>query len=196
MIFATTDLFKRLRQSIRVCLALVLAGALASCVTTDPRLVAALQRTSVREIRVETAPDVTMLGLFNEGKADPLLPEVVTALNSAMTKQLIGLPGGPTRGRLIVTLHVVDVSSKAGRILLGHGSYIGGTIRLEDAKTGKLIAEKAGIRGEDMAMHGEGYGVFIAMAVNAAVSAGPRDVLVRRLSDAFTGQVKTWLTKK
>jgi hypothetical protein len=34
---------------------------LASCMTADPRLVAALQRTSVREIRIETAPDITMV---------------------------------------------------------------------------------------------------------------------------------------
>jgi hypothetical protein len=34
------------------------------------------------------------------------------------------------------------------------------------------------------------------MAVNAVASAGPDDVLVKRLSDTFTAQVKTWLTKK
>ena len=117
-------------------------------------------------------------------------------LKGTMETQLIGLPGGPTRGRLVVTLHVVDVSSKGGRILLGHGSSIGGTVHPQDAKTGQLIAEASGIRGEDMAMHGEGYGIFIAMAVNAVAAAGPKDVLVKRLTDTFTRDVKSWLTKK
>jgi hypothetical protein len=181
---------------VQLCAAFLLAVALTSCVTTDPRLIAALQRTSVREIRIETAPDIAMVTPFNENKADPLLPAVVSTLQSTMQKQLIGLPGGPIRGRLVVTLHVLDVSSKAGRILLSRGSYIGGTVRLEDARTGQLIAEASGIRGEDMAMHGEGYGIFIAMAVNAVASAGPEDVLVKRLSETFTSQVKSWLTKK
>jgi hypothetical protein len=185
-----------LNSGFKACIAILLLAALTSCVTTDPRLVAALKRTSIREIRIEEAPDIMMVTPFNEHKTDPLLPSVVSTLQSTMQKQLIGLPGGPTRGRLVVTLHVLDVSSKAGRIMLGRGSYIGGTVRLEDAKTGQLIAEASGIRGEDMAMHGEGYGIFIAMAVNAVASAGPDDVLVKRLSDTFTAQVKTWLTKK
>jgi hypothetical protein len=196
MIFATNDLFKRLMQGGRACLALVLAVTMASCVTTDPRLVAALQRTSVREVRVETAPDVTMSGLFTQGKADPQLSLVVRTLKGTMEKELIGLPGGPTRGRLVVTLHVVDLSTKAGRILIHSDSDIQGTVRLEDAKTGQLIAENSNVIGQNPAMRGEGYGIFIAMAVNAVVAAGPDDILAQRLSNAFTRQVKAWLTKK
>jgi hypothetical protein len=196
MSFRSGNVVRQLCRYLNPCLALVLAVALSSCVTTDPRLVAALKQTSVRDIRIEAAPDIAMVTPFNENKTDPLLPDVVSALRNSMQRQLIGLPGGPTRGRLVVTLHVLDVSTKAGRILLGRGSSIGGTVRLEDARTGQLIAEASGIRGEDLAMHGEGYGIFIAMAINAAASAGPRDVLVKRLADTFTAHVKSWLTSK
>jgi hypothetical protein len=34
------------------------------------------------------------------------------------------------------------------------------------------------------------------MAVNAAVAAGPDDILAQRLSNAFTRQVKAWLLTK
>ncbi|MGO8279576.1 hypothetical protein ACC761_39550, partial [Rhizobium ruizarguesonis] len=46
------------------------------------------------------------------------------------------VPGGPNRGRLVVTLHVFDVTTKHARIIGGHDSMIDGTVRLEDAKTG------------------------------------------------------------
>jgi hypothetical protein len=150
----------------------------------------------VREIRIETAPDVKMTGLFTQGKPDPQLSLVVRTLKNTMEKELIGLPGGPTRGRLIVTLHVVDLSTKAGRILIQSNSDIVGTVRLEDAKTGKLIAEKPNVYGRNPAVRGEGLGIFVAMAVNAAEAAGPEDILAQRLSNAFTRQVKQWLLVK
>jgi hypothetical protein len=196
MIFATNDLFKRLRQSIRVCLALVLAGALASCVTTDPRLVAALQRTSVREIRIETVPDVRTAGFIDDKQAVQQQADAIRTLKSTMEKDLIGLPGGPTRGRLVVTLHVFDVSTKKARIIGGHDSLIDGTVRLEDAKTGQLIAEAQNIHGEDLSMRGNGYGVFIAVAINAATTSGVPDVMAQRLSNSFMRQVKAWLLTK
>ncbi|MFS8116158.1 hypothetical protein QD460_31030 [Rhizobium jaguaris] len=183
-------------RSVSYATALLLVTMLASCVTADPRLIAALQRTSVREVRVETAPDVKMTGLFTEGKPDPQLSVVVRTLKNTMEKELIGLPGGPTRGRLIVTLHVVNLSTKAGRILIHSDSDIGGTVRLEDAKTGQLIAENPNVYGRNPAMRGEGLGIFVAMAVNAAEAAGPEDILAQRLSNAFTHQVKLWLLPK
>ncbi|MDL2400987.1 hypothetical protein [Rhizobium mayense] len=177
-------------------LALLLLTMLASCVTTDPRLVAALQQSSVREIRIETAPDVKMTGLFTEGKPDPQLPMVVRTLKTAMEKELTGLPGGPTYARLVVTLHVVDLSTKAGRILIHSDSDIAGTVRLEDAKTGRLIAENPDVVGSNSGMRGEGLGIVVAMAVNAAETVGPEDILAQRLSNDFTRRVKAWLLTK
>ncbi|MGO6814596.1 hypothetical protein [Rhizobium leguminosarum] len=175
---------------------LLLAATLASCVTTrtDPRLIAALQRTSVREIRIELAPDVKTFGFGD--KPDQQLSEAVHTLQAAMTKELIGVPGGPNRGRLVVTLHVFDVTTKQARIIGGHDSMIDGTVRLEDAKTGQLIAEAQNIRGEDLSMRGSGYGVIIAVAVNAATTSGAPDVMAQRLSKSFTRNVKAWLTQK
>ncbi len=47
------------------------------------------------------------------------------------------------------------------------------------------------------AVRGEGLGIFVAMAVNAAEAAGPRgDILAQRLSNAFTHQIKQWLLVK
>ncbi|TAU45191.1 hypothetical protein ELI43_26850 (plasmid) [Rhizobium leguminosarum] len=173
----------------------VLAATLASCVTTtDPRLIAALQRTSVREIRIELAPDVKTFGFGD--KPDQQVQEAVRTLQATMAKELIGVPGGPARGRLVVTLHVFDVTTRQARIIGGHDSMIDGTVRLEDAKTGQLIAEAQNIHGEDLSMRGSGYGVIVAVAINAATTSGAPDIMAQRLSKSFTRNVKTWLTQK
>jgi hypothetical protein len=176
-------------------IAIIFMMILSSCVATDPRLIAALQQSSVREIRIETAPDVKMTGLFTEGKPDPQLATVVRVLKGTMEKDLTGLPGGPTPARLVVSLHVVDLATKAGRILIHSDSQISGMVRLEDVKTGHLIAEQP-IAAGNSGMRGEGLGIIVAMAVNAASTAGPDDILAQRLSNAFTQQVKQWLLTK
>ncbi len=56
-----------------------------------------------------------MTGLFTKVNPIRSLSLVVRTLKNAMEKELIGLPGGPTHARLVVTLHVVDLSTKAGR---------------------------------------------------------------------------------
>lgn len=175
---------------------LIAVSTLSSCVTRDPRLVSALQRSSVAEIRVDTAPDVRMSGLFAGGKPDPQLSAVVRTLRETMNKELKGLPGGPVRVRLVATLHTVDVSSKAGRVIVSSDSIIEGTVRLEDAATGQLIAEAQNVRAADRAVRGGGLGIVVAMAVNAAAASGGDDALAARLSSSFTRQVKDWLTQK
>ncbi|WP_271024195.1 hypothetical protein [Rhizobium sp. RCAM05973] len=193
---ADIDDFKgQLKRCVSCIISMLLVTMLASCVTADPRLIAALQQSSVREIRIETAPDVKMTGLFTEGKPDPQLSTVVRVLKGSMEKELVGLPGGPTRARLVVTLHVVDLATKAGRILIHSDSNIAGTVRLEDVKTGRLIAETSAVAGNG-GMRGEGLGIVVAMAVNAASAVGPDDILAQRLSTAFTQQVKQWLLTK
>ncbi|MCO6180757.1 hypothetical protein, partial [Ciceribacter sp. RN22] len=162
-------------------LALMLGG----CMTHDPRLTSALKTTSVSTISVETAPDVRTSGLFVTGKPDPQLPAVVRTLQSAMNKEITGLPGGPTKGRLIVTLHVVDVSGKAARILAGHDSHIVGSVRLENAATGKLVAQAPTIRAEDNGVKGRGLGLVVAVAINTAVASEDEDALARRLAQSF-----------
>lgn len=183
-------------RALQFLIAPVLLVLLTSCVTTrtDPRLIAALQKTSVREIRIEMAPDIKTFGF--PGKSDPQVAEAVRTLHATMSKELIGLPGGPAAGRLVVTLHVFDISTKQARIIGGHDSLIDGTVRLENARTGELIAEAQNIHGQDLSMRGSGYGVIVAVAVNAAMTAGAPDVLVQRLSTSFTHNVKTWLNQK
>lgn len=185
-----------LGRGFRAGMVLLLALVLHACATTDPRLTTALKQTSVAEIRVETAPDVRMGGLFYQGKPDPQLPTVTRTLETAMRNELIGLPGGPVRGRLVVTLHVDNVSSDAGRVLIGTDSSIEGIVRLENTATGELIAQSRSIRAQDRGMKGGGLGVIVAVAVNAAAVAGQPDALPTRLSASFTRQVKAWLTQK
>lgn len=180
----------------RVCSVLVPALALASCVTTDPRLVAALQRTSVREIRIEATPDLAAFREPDQKLAAQQLADSTRVLKATMTKELIGLPGGPAPGRLVVTLHTFDVSTKKARVIGGHDSRIDGTIRLENARTGELIAEAQNIHGEDLSMRGYGYGAIVAVAVNAMQTSGSPEVMAQRLSDSFTVKVKQWLLSK
>ncbi len=174
----------------------VMAFVLASCTTTDKRLVEALKDTSVSEIRVETAPDVRRSNLFKSGKPDPQLSAVVSALKSKLGQELVGLPGGPVRGRLVVTLNLVDVSSEGERILVGGDSSIEGTVRLENAATGALIAVEPRVRAQDNGVKGGGLGVIVAVAVNAATISGQKDALASRLATSFTKEVKAWLTQK
>lgn len=177
-------------------IAIIFLMILSSCVTTDPRLVAALQRTSVREIRIETTPDLTAFQEADQKLAQQELTDAIRVLRATMTKQLVGLPGGPVPGRLVVTLHVFDVSTKKARVIGGHDSRIDGTIRLENAKTGELIAAAQNIHGEDLSMRGSGYGVIVAVAVNAMQTSGSPEVMAQRLSDSFTSNVKQWLLTK
>ncbi|WP_286203167.1 hypothetical protein [Rhizobium lusitanum] len=190
------SIFKRISMGFRLCAILVPAFAVASCVTTDPRLIAALQQTSVREIRIETTPDLTAFPERDQKLASQQLADATRVLKATMTKDLVGLPGGPVPGRLVVTLHVFDVTTKKARVIGGHDSSIDGTVRLENARTGELIAEAQNIHGEDLSMRGSGYGVIVAVAVNAMQTSGSPDVMAQRLSDSFTSKVKQWLLTK
>jgi hypothetical protein len=186
----------RLMRGLQYCCALLLVAMVASCVTTDPRLVAALQRTSMRDIRIETTPDLTAFPEADQKLASQQLADATRVLKATMTKELVGLPGGPVPGRLVVTLHVFDVTTKKARVIGGHDSRIDGTIRLENARTGELIAQAQNIHGEDLSMRGSGYGVIVAVAVNAMQTSGSPEVMAQRLSDSFTSKVKQWLLTK
>jgi hypothetical protein len=173
-----------------------LAAIVSACQTADPRLVTALRSSSITQIQLETAPDVNMGGFFDKKNPDPQLSKVVQTLESSLNRELKGLPGGKTPAKLIVTLHTVDLASNAGRIILDNASSMSGSVRLQDAKTGRLIAETT-VYVSEKGMHGGGnIGVFVAMAVNAAQVSQKKDALAHVLSDLFVRSVKTWLTQK
>jgi hypothetical protein len=175
-----------------------IAFLVVSCATQrDPRLLSAIRATSVAEIRIDAAPEVYPTRTTPDGKTPEVqLGEVTAALHTALARDVKGYPGGATQARLVVTLHRVYVASKAGRILAAAGSQINGTVRLEDIKTGKLIAEAQDIKGEDKppAPQVGLIGLASAAVVNAVIY-GRSDLTVR-LSDAFSQQVKIWLTPK
>lgn len=170
----------------------------ASCVTPrDPRLLSTIRATSVAEIRVDAVPEAYPTRATADGKTPEIqLGEVVSAVRTALARDVKGYPGGPTQARLVVTLHHVYVASKAGRILVSAGSQIDGSVRLEDMQSGKLLAEAQSIKGVDRPPGAQGglIGLASAAVVNAVVY-GRSDLTVR-LSDAFSQQVKLWLTPK
>lgn len=190
------DTPRRFVHSVKLLAVFAVAAIVSACQTADPRLVTALRSSSVTQIQLETAPDVNMGGFFDRKKPDPQLSKVVETLDASLKRELKGLPGGKTPAKLIVTLHTVDLASNAGRIILDNDSSMSGSVRLQDAKTGRLIAE-TGVYVTEKGVRGEGnIGVFVAMAINAAQVSHKRDALAYELSDKFVASVKTWLTQK
>ena len=187
---------KRLVHRVKLLAVFALTAVVSACQTADPRLVTALRSSSVTQIQLETAPDVNMGGFFDRKRPDPQLSKVVQTLKASLNRELKGLPGGKTPGKLIVTLHTVDLASNAGRIILDNASSLSGSVRLQDAKTGRLIAE-TGVYVTEKGVRGEGnIGVFVAMAINAAQVSQKKDALAHDLSDKFVRSVKTWLTQR
>ncbi|TWB11632.1 hypothetical protein FBZ99_10812 [Rhizobium sp. ERR 1071] len=182
----------------RVLFAAVLVGStvVAGCTTQDPRLTAALSTASIADVRIESAPDLRMGSpLLNGDTRESQVALVSRVLQQRLAKDLKGYPGGNVPARLIVTLHDLDVASAPGRIIAGNNSFIDGTVRLEDMRTGKLIAQAQEIRANDMTVRGDGLALIPAMVINAAVTPN-QTAVATQLAETFMKQVKTWLTPR
>ncbi|MCZ3376271.1 hypothetical protein JJQ51_10035 [Rhizobium sp. AG207R] len=175
---------------------LVSSTVVAGCTTQDPRLTAALSTASIADVRIESAPDLRMGSpLLNGDTRESQVALVSRVLQQRLAKDLKGYPGGNVPARLIVTLHDLDVASAPGRIIAGNNSFIDGTVRLEDMRTGKLIAQAQEIRANDMTVRGDGLALIPAMVINAAVTPN-QTAVATQLAETFMKQVKTWLTPR
>ncbi|MQB45426.1 hypothetical protein [Rhizobium sp. ICMP 5592] len=186
------------RGAIRALLAATLMGCAvgAGCTTQDPRLTAALATASIADVRIEAAPDLRMGSpLLNGDTRESQVALVSRVLQQRLAQDLKGYPGGKIPSRLIVTLHDLDVASAPGRIIAGNNSFIDGTVRLEDMRTGKLIAQAQEIRANDMTVRGDGLALIPAMVINAAVTPN-QTAVATQLAETFVKQVKTWLTPR
>ncbi|KXF77895.1 hypothetical protein ATN84_25115 [Paramesorhizobium deserti] len=181
----------------KVLFAIVIASVvLTGCVSRDPRLLDALKGVRVTEVQVEATPDVgTGWPMMNGVTPQQQVAMIVQAVQRVASRDLKGYPGGPNPARLVITLQQADLASMPGRIIAGNDSWIVGTVRLEDARTGRLIAQNPRIQGSDKGIHGDGLGVIVAVAINAAISKS-QEALVEKLAISFTRNVKTWLTPK
>ncbi|WP_095448729.1 hypothetical protein [Ochrobactrum quorumnocens] len=168
-----------------------------ACQTTDPRLAEALRGTHVAEVRVEATPDVgTGLPMINGKTPEQQVAIVVSALQKVAVRDLKGHPGGATPARLVITLQRANLASEQGRVLMGSDSTITGTVRLEDIKTGRLIAQNPRITGENRGVKGYGLsGMAIAMAANAVMTKS-QEYLAEKLAADFTKNAKRWLAPK
>lgn len=167
------------------------------CTTTDPRLADALRGTRITEVRVEATPDVgTGLPMINGKTPEQQVAIVVAALQKVATRDLRGHPGGTQPVRLVITLQLANLASEQGRVLIGTDSSITGTVRLEDPKSGRLIAQNPRIMGENRGVKGNDLGGFVAaMAINAVMTKS-QEHLAEKLADDFTKNAKKWLTPK
>ena len=169
---------------------------MAACQTTDPRLAEALRGARVAEVRVEATPDVgTGLPMINRKTPEQQVAIVVSALQKVASRDLRGHPGGATPARLVITLQQADLASEQGRVILSSDSWIRGTVRLEDIKTGRLIAQNPRITGQNRGVKGDGLGIVVAMAINAAMTKS-QEQLAELLAADFTTNTKKWLTPK
>lgn len=193
--FSKSDYFA---HRIKPVLFLILGAVLLSACTTtrDPRLVESLKSTRITEVRVEATPDVgTGLPMMNGITSQQQVDLILNALRTVASRNLKGYPGGPNASRLVITLQQADLASMPGRIVLGSDSWIVGTVRLEDIKTGRLVAQNPRIQGSDRGMRGSGLGVIAAVAVNAATSKN-QGALAEKLATSFIRNVKAWLSPK
>ncbi|KAB2719504.1 hypothetical protein [Brucella intermedia] len=176
--------------------ALILAG----CTTTrDTRLSDAIKVTHISVVDVETTPDVaTGRPMLNGKTPEEQVAIVVAALKKVGSRDLKGHPGGPNAARLILTLQRADLASEQGRVIFGSDSSITGSVRLEDMKTGRLIAQNPMIVGHNAGVKGGGsgaigVGAFVtAMAINAVMTES-QEALADKLAVSFTKNVKNWL---
>jgi hypothetical protein len=177
-------------------LLLVVSVVLAGCVTQDPRLTAALKTARVADIRIELAPDLKMGSPLLNGVSQQSQAALVSQiLRQKLSHDLKGYPGGNVPARLVVTLHDLDVASAPGRIIAGNNSFIDGTVRLEDIRSGKLIAQAQQIRANDITVRGNGLAIIPAMVINAAVTPN-QTAVATQLAETFAKKVRTWLTPK
>lgn len=170
---------------------------LAGCATHDPRLSDALRGTRVAEVRVEATPDVTTgLPMINGKTPQQQVAIVTTALKKVASRELIGYPGGANPARLVITLQHANLASEQGRVILSSDSTITGTVRLEDIRTGRLIAQNPRVMGENRAVKGNDLGgLVVAFAVNAAMTKS-QEHLAEKLAASFTKNAKNWLTPR
>ncbi|EJN02509.1 hypothetical protein [Phyllobacterium sp. YR531] len=179
-------------------LVIVVVGAvlLAGCVTQDPRLTVALKTARVTDVRIELAPDLKMGSpLLNGVSQQSQVTLVSHVLQQKLSQGLKGYPGGTVPARLVVTLHDLDVASTPGRIIAGNNSFIDGTVRLEDMRTGSLIAQAQQIRANDITVRGGGLAIIPAMVINAAVTPN-QTAVATQLAETFAKKVRTWLTPR
>lgn len=177
---------------------IVVAGVfvLSGCASRDPRLLEALKGARVAEVRVEATPDVgTGLPMINGKTPEQQVAIVTAALRKVAARDLTGYPGGSTPARLVITLQQADLASEQGRVILSSDSWIRGTVRLEDIKTGRLIAQDPRIMGQNRAVKGDGLGIVVAMAINAAMTKS-QEHLAEKLAEDFTANTKSWLTPR
>ncbi|AVA26075.1 hypothetical protein [Rhizobium sp. NXC24] len=190
---------KRLqRGTVRALFVAALMGSAVGtgCTTQDPRLTAALGTASIADVRIEVAPDLRMgAPLMNGDTRESQVALVSRVLQQRLAQDLKGYPGGKIPARLIVTLHDLDVASAPGRIIAGNNSFIDGTVRLEDMRTGNLIAQAQEIRAGDMTVRGNGLALLPAMVINAAVTPN-QTAVATQLAETFMKQVKAWLTPR
>ena len=167
-----------------------LAIIVAACAGPNAELVAALKSASVSEVVVEVPPGMgqglvaDMNGVSDKDKA----PIVAEAVRQALIQKCMGQPGGGINARLRVTITGLDAGSTAGRVL-GSGSNMSGTARLENIQTGTLIALIGEVRGVDSAVQGQGTGGLVAALIVNSITAATQD-RIAVLSNSFAEDVR------
>lgn len=185
------------------------AGLAAGCAGEgpSPELRAAMPQRSVTSVEVVTASnmDSQFIPRLDGVSHAEQIKTVSHRIKGSISAKLRRLPQGRTPTKLVVTLTGVDVASNAGYALgalntnaskgvAGGGSYVQGTAKLVDAKTGAVVGSLGQITVNDQSMlSGGGSGTVglaiaaVAVMANAAVAAETERTEV--LSDKFSDRV-------
>lgn len=199
-------MFRRGTAALMVVLA---AGLAAGCAGEgpSPELRAAMPQRSVTSVEVVTASnmDSQFIPRLDGVSHAEQIKTVSHRIKGSISAKLRRLPQGRTPTKLVVTLTGVDVASNAGYALgalntnaskgvAGGGSYVQGTAKLVDAKTGAVVGSLGQITVNDQSMlSGGGSGTVglaiaaVAVMANAAVAAETERTEV--LSDKFSDRV-------
>jgi len=154
-----------------------------------------LQEHHIKDVRVSFADKVD-LGVFermdNEEDKD-FVERVGASLEKTVHASIRSSLGGTKPAHIVITLTEVDIASGVGRALGGHDSSITGIVKIIDANSSNILAERV-IKGKDRSTPiGGNIGSLISL-VSDIVDAATTDRVAEVVSD-FSIKLRDWIEK-
>lgn len=180
----------------RHAVACFMAVFLAGCATSQPSGVNhLLQEYHINDVRVSFADKVD-LGVFermdNEENKD-FVERVGASIEKTVHESISSSLSGTKPANVVITLTEVDIASGVGRALGGQNSSVTGIVKIIDANSSNVLAERV-ITGKDRSTPiGGNIGSLISLASDI-VDAATTDRVAEVVSD-FSITLSDWIKK-
>ena len=181
------------RISSRLTMAASLAFILAGCMTTQVGIRDQVRGYTLASVEV-TIDENVRTGVFerlDDIDDEELAQQFEQQLETVMYRTLGSSFSGEQPVHISVHVDEMNIASGAGRALLGSESYIGANVRVLDATTRQVIAERYFREQEkDISFTGN-LGILVEITKNV-IDAGSNDMLDEAAQE-FAESVKVWL---